>query len=49
VIRLTRNREVAPGILLDFEVSGRAIGIGMLDLRERLGVLHQSQGAEAAE
>jgi uncharacterized protein YuzE len=43
------TEEVAPGILLDFDASGRAIGIEVLDVRERLGVLHQSEGAEAAE
>ncbi len=43
------TEEVAPGILLDFDASGRAIGIEVLDVRERLGLLHQSEVAEAAE
>jgi uncharacterized protein YuzE len=43
------TEEVAPGILLDFDANGRAIGIEVLDVRERLGVLHQSKGTEAAE
>ena len=31
-----RTEEVAPGILLDFDESGRVIGIEVLDVSERM-------------
>jgi uncharacterized protein YuzE len=43
------TEEVAPGILLDFDANGRAIGIEVLDVRERLGAPLQSEPAKAAE
>lgn len=43
------TEEVAPGILLDFDAAGRAIGFEVLDVRERLAGLHQPEPAKAAE
>lgn len=31
-----RTEEVAPGIMLDFDESGRVIGIEVLDVKERM-------------
>ena len=30
------TEEVAPGIMLDFDIEGRVIGIEVLDVRERM-------------
>ena len=35
-IRSAETREVAPGIMLDFDAEGRVIGIEILDVRERV-------------
>jgi uncharacterized protein YuzE len=43
--RFADTEEVAPGILLDFGVNGRASDIEVLDVRDRLA-LHQSEPAK---
>ncbi len=35
-IRSADTREVAPGIMLDFDAEGRVIGVEILDVRERV-------------
>ena len=35
-IKSVDTREVAPGIMLDFDAEGRVIGIEVLDVRERV-------------
>ncbi len=35
-IKSVDTREVAPGIMLDFDAEGRMIGIEVLDVRERV-------------
>lgn len=43
------TEEVAPGILLDFDSSGRTIGIEILDVKERFGAFDRPEPAKAAE
>ena len=43
------TEEVAPGILLDFDFSGRTIGIEILDAKERFGAFDRPEPAKAAE
>jgi uncharacterized protein YuzE len=31
------TREIAPGVMLDYDAAGRVIGIEVLDVRERVG------------
>jgi len=44
------TREVAPGVMLDFDAEGNVIGVEVLSLRLRLsGAYHGRQEAKAAE
>jgi uncharacterized protein YuzE len=45
----TDTQEVAPGIMLDFDATGRVIGVEVLDVRERASGVVTNARADAAE
>ena len=49
-VRSERTEEVAPGVFVDFDADGRAIGVEVLSVRSRVaGTYGESREREAAE